>query len=379
MAKKNPSGESVMSKKNEHIWTTLLETGVVEGTGPEAGKVESPWYVKVLLAFSGWLAALFLLGFIGVGFEFIFDNIIAAFILGGVMILGAYFVLRVPKNEFFEHLALAASLAGQALVIYGIFYSFDKHEQIFWLFVAFLQVKIVWLLVALLQVPLAIFMRSFVHRVFSTFVAVFSFAMVLNLMGLPYLISAVVMFLAALCWLNEFRYPRHMEKIRAIGYGLVLALVMLEGTAMFGYETIGWLFDNYDLVILTAPWVGQVLVGAVILYVVWHLLQKYNQDISKPSTTLVYFGVLLLIAVSIEVQGLTVGMFIMLLGFAGSNRVLLGLGIVSLLFYISSYYYLLHATLLYKSKTLLIVGLALLVVRWLMLCIFSGKKEVQHV
>ncbi len=368
-----------MSKKNEHIWTTLLETGVVEGTGPEAGKVESPWYVKVLLAFSGWLAALFLLGFIGVGFEFIFDNIIAAFILGGVMILGAYFVLRVPKNEFFEHLALAASLAGQALVIYGIFYSFDKHEQIFWLFVAFLQVKIVWLLVALLQVPLAIFMRSFVHRVFSTFVAVFSFAMVLNLMGLPYLISAVVMFLAALCWLNEFRYPRHMEKIRAIGYGLVLALVMLEGTAMFGYETIGWLFDNYDLVILTAPWVGQVLVGAVILYVVWHLLQKYNQDISKPSTTLVYFGVLLLIAVSIEVQGLTVGMFIMLLGFAGSNRVLLGLGIVSLLFYISSYYYLLHATLLYKSKTLLIVGLALLVVRWLMLCIFSGKKEVQHV
>ena len=51
---------------------------------------------------------------------------------------------------------------------------------------------------------------------------------------------------------------------------------------------------------------------------------------------------------------------------------LLGLGIASLLFYISSYYYLLDATLFAKAQTLLIVGLVLLAVRWLMVRIMPG-------
>ena len=118
--------------------------------------------------------------------------------------------------------------------------------------------------------------------------------------------------------------------------------------------------------------------GVVTLYVVWHLLQRYGQSISERLSITALLGTLLLCAVSMEVQGITVGMVIILLGFAGANRVLLGLGIVSLLFYISSYYYLLDATLLDKSQTLLIVGLVLLIVRWLMLRILPVKKEAQH-
>ena len=115
----------------------------------------------------------------------------------------------------------------------------------------------------------------------------------------------------------------------------------------------------------------------VTLYVVWHLLQRYGQAISERLSITALLGTLLLCAVSMEVQGITVGMFIILLGFAGANRVLLGLGIVSLLFYVSSYYYLLDATLLAKSQTLLIVGLVLLILRWLMLRILPVKKEAQ--
>ncbi len=76
---------------------------------------------------------------------------------------------------------------------------------------------------------------------------------------------------------------------------------------------------------------------------------------------------------------MTAGMVVMLLGFAGGNRVLLGLGIVSLLFYISSYYYLLDATLLAKAQILLIVGLVLLAVRWLLLHPIPGGKEATDV
>ena len=79
-----------------------------------------------------------------------------------------------------------------------------------------------------------------------------------------------------------------------------------------------------------------------------------------------------------EVQGITVGIVILVLGFSGANRVLLGLGSVSLLFYISSYYYLLDTTLLDKSLSLFIVGLVLLIIRWLMSHILPIKKGTRH-
>jgi len=355
-----------MSRQTKQMWATLLQAGLTEGAAPETGKLESPWYVKVLLAFSGWLAALFLLGFIGMGFEFVFKNSTAAFIIGGIMIGGAFAILRIPKNEFVEHLALAVSLAGQALVVFAIFDISNRNE------------KIAWLLVALLQVTLTIVMPNFVHRVFSSFVAAFAFNMALTFWGWPYVVSGVVMLLAASCWLNEFRYPHQMRKIRAIGYGLVLALIQLKGTALFGYRTMGWRFAQNQPELWAKPWIGEVLTGAVTLYVVWHLLQRYGQSISEGISITALLGTFLLCAVSMEVQGITVGMVIMLLGFAGANRVLLGLGIVSLLFYISSYYYLLDTTLLAKSQTLLIVGLVLLSLRWLMLNIIPVKKEAKH-
>lgn len=356
-----------MTRQVEQVWTTLLKIGLVQGNKPETGNLEAPWYVKVLLAFSGWLAALFLLGFMGLGFEIVFNNKTLAFVIGGMMIGTAFAILRIPKNEFIEHLGLATSLAGQALVVFSIFDFSNQNEEIS------------WLLVALLQVPLALIMPSFVHRVFSSFLAVFAFSMTLNIMGVPYIISSVVLFLTSFCWLNEFRYPQHMKKIRAIGYGLVLALIVLQGTVLYGYRTMGALFGRDQPTTLSWPWVGEILIGVVTLYVVWHLLQRYNQIIFGRLSILAFLGALLLIAVSIEVQGITVGVVIMLLGFSGANRILLGLGIVSLLFYISSYYYLLHATLLDKSATLFIVGLSLLAIRLLMLRLLPVNKGEQHV
>lgn len=353
-----------MTRQEEQLWPTLLKAGLVRGTPPEdPGNPESPWYVKVLLAFSGWLAALFLLGFIGVGFEFVFRNSTAAVITGGVMIGGAFAMLRIPKNEFVEHLALAGSLAGQALVVYAIF-KISRHNG-----------KIAWLLVALLQAPLAVIMPSFVHRVFSSFVAAIAFSMALTIMGWSFVASGVVMLLAALCWLNEFRYPQHMRKTRAIGYGQVLALIELKGTALFGYGAMGWRFSPNQSALWAKPWIGEVFISVVTLYIVWHLLQRYNQPFSGRLSITALLAALLVCVVSMEVQGITVGMVIMLLGFSAANRVLLGLGIASLLFYLSSYYYLLDATLLKKSQTLLIVGLALLIVRWLMLRILPMKGE----
>jgi uncharacterized membrane protein len=125
----------------------------------------------------------------------------------------------------------------------------------------------------------------------------------------------------------------------------------------------------------TQPWMGELLIGIITLYIIWQLLQRYGHSKLEPFSIVVFFGALLLCAFSMNANGITVGIAILLLGFAGSNRVLLGLGIVSLLFYISSYYYLLDATLLDKSQTLFIIGFVMLSLRWLLLRKMPGRGK----
>lgn len=355
-----------MSQRNEELWVILREASLVEGSAPEVSNIESPWYVKTLLAFSGWLAALFLLGFIGVGFAFIIESSAASVVAGSVMIAGAYAMLRMPKNEFFEHIALAASLAGQALIIFSIFKITDRNDEV------------AWLLVALLQSSLAVVIPSFVHRVFSSAVAAYAFSAALSSLGAPYIVSGIIMFLVAWLWLNEFRYVQHMRKMRAIGYGLVLALIPLKATMLFGPGIFALRPGESPSEQWVQPWMGEMLAAAVTLYVAWQLLQRYRQALNSRVAITVLVSTLILCVVSLEAWGITVGIMIMLLGYAGSNRVLLGLGIISLLFYISSYYYLLDATLLAKSQALLVVGLVLFAIRWLMLRVIPSAVEAKH-
>lgn len=353
-----------MNQKTGQIWAALEAAGMVKGPAPLMGRAASPWYVKVLLAFSGWLAAFFLLGFLGMGFAILFRNASAAFVVGGIMIGGAYAVLRLPKNEFVEHLGLAVSLAGQALIVFAVFDMSNRDE------------KMAMLLVAMLQALLAVVMPSYVHRVFSAFAGAVALNFAFALWGWPYVAGGIIMLMSAWCWLNEFGYPRQMEKVRAVGYGLVLALILIKGTTLFGHQTMGWRIARIHAEF--RPWMGEAIAGAVTLYVVWKLLQRYNRGVSEGISIIALLGAFLLCVLSIKVPGIMVGMVIMVLGFAGGNRVLMGLGILSLLFFISSYYYLLEATLLAKSQSLLIVGLLLLSMRWLTPKIIPGQKEAVH-
>lgn len=352
-----------MSRPGEPLWETLLQAGLVQGAAPATDTIESPWYVKAILAFSGWLAAIFLLGFVGVGFQFIMESGLASLITGGVMIGAAYAVLRIPKNEFFEHLALAMSIAGQALAVWAFYEILDTHGAL------------LWALVALLEVLLAVIMPNDVHRVLSSYAAAIAFSMTLASLQAPYMAQGVVMLFAAWIWLNEFRYPHCMRRVRAVGYGLVMALIQLTGTLLFGHETLRWLAETSDIGEWVPPWVGEILAGAVMIYVVWRLLRRRGKALSKPLSIGILIGALLFWGVSLESHGLSAGLMIILLGFGGSNRVLLGLGIAALLFYISSYYYLLETTLLFKSETLLMVGVVLLTLRWLMLRVATRQKE----
>lgn len=355
-----------MSHTREQLWASLHTAGLVPAPTPPHVELTSPWYVKALLGFSGWLAALFLLGFIGVGFAELIRNEVAAIVLGVIMIGIAYAMLRVAKNEFVEHLALAVSLAGQALVAIGIFQIFERREGL------------TWAILMLCELPLMLFIPNFVHRVMTTMLTTLCFAMALAAFGVSFVFTGIVLFAAAWLWLDEFQHPRSLRMFEAIGYGLVVALLPLKGSAMFGYRSLGWHADKPASGIWVQPWMAELLTAAVLVYVVWRLLQRYQQNANKTLTVAALAGALVIALASFQAQGITVGIVILLLGFASSNRILLGLGIVALLFFVSSYYYFLNTTLLMKALNLCVVGVVLLAVRWGLLHLAPAAKEPAH-
>lgn len=340
--------------RQETLWTKLVEAGIVEGPAPIEDGGESPWYMRVLTGFSGWLAALFLLGFVGSAFVWAIDNATLSLAVGAVMILAAYTILRHAQNEFVEHLALALSLAGQALLFWGIF----RLNSPGWS-------ASTWLWIALLEMALTWWMPSFVHRVFSAFVAATALSVAFALMHVPYVMDSVLLLVMAWIWLNLFRYPQHLGRWRAVGYGLVLALIPLKGSVLFQASGTGWRAQPFQVESWLQPWMAELLTVAVVLYVVWRLLQRYQHDTGDRFSLLVLAASLLFALLSLEAPGLATALVILLLGFAVGNRVLLGLGIAALLFFVSAYYYLLDITLLAKAGHLLVIGVTSLVLRWL--------------
>lgn len=355
-----------MNQKTQALWLQLREAGLVTGDLPAMQDASSPWYIKVLLGFSGWLAALFLMGFLAVGMEFILREAAASLVVGLLMIGGAYGLLRIPKNEFVEHLALAVSLAGQGWVVFSFFELFRG------------DIASIWLLIGLIQLVLAGLMPNFIHRVFSSFGAALAFSIALIYLNVPYVFSSVILLVASWLWLHEFRYPQHLQKIHAIGYGLVITLILVKGTSVFGHELLMWRYRYSDTLPWITPWMGEALTGIATLWVIWQLLQRYFSDMTQRAPLLILAGMFVLCVVSLEARGVSVGLVILLLGFANSNRVLMGLGVVSLLFYISSYYYLLDTSLLHKSFSLLIIGAVLLAWRWSMLRYLPVAQEKNH-
>ena len=355
-----------MNLSKQDFWTQLIQAQIVEGEMPVSNAMEPPWYIKVLLGFSGWVAALFLLGFTALAAEVLWKNAAAALTLGCLMVGGAFVLLRIPKNKFFEHMAFAISLAGQAWIIFSFFKVFKEN----W--------TSVFILVGLLQVFLVVAMPNFVHRVFSTFGACVTFSLALIHLNIPYLFTSVMMLAIVWLSLHEFHYMQHMRTMHATMYGLILAAVPLHGSSRFGTQLLEWRpYDHPEPWV--QAWMGELLTGLVTLYLVARLLHRFYPNLFTRTPLLILAGSLLICIASLEAGGLTIGLVILLLGYASSNRLLIGIGVAALLFYISSYYYLLNTTLLNKSISLLVIGLLLLALRGLMLKWMPLPAEIKDV
>ena len=339
--------------RREDLWAKLRVAGLVAGELPAAGEARAPWFVRLMLGIAGWIGAVFLLGFVGVGFVFVMESSIASFVVGaGACALSVVIFRAARKNDFVAQFGLAVSLAGQALMVFGAAQWFER------------STTGIALYVALQQALLFVLVPNFVHRLWAALSCALAATYAMLDAGLYAFTPAATT--AAFAWaaLSEFKLARHGEMLRAGVYGLALTAVV--AAVMHGH-LLGVLYLGFGRRVVdlgqAGVWLGRIASLAVLLWAVVMLLRREGLPLSSGQGRIGLAGALILGLASFKAPGVGPAAAILIVGYANADRVLAGLGIFALLGYLSHYYYSLQVTLLEKSGLLVAAGIALLAAR----------------
>lgn len=336
----------------EDLWARLRDAGLVEGEPPAAGEARAPWFVRLMLGIAGWIGALFLLGFVGVGFVFVMKSSIASFVVGaGACALSVVIFRAAPKNDFVAQFGLAVSLAGQALMIFGAAQWFER------------SVTGTALYVALQQALLFVLVPNFVHRLWAAWTCGLAASYAMLDAGLYAFTPAATTAVFVWAALSEFRLARHGEMLRAGVHGLAITAVI--AAVLHGPLMTELVLHGSRAVKLgeAGVWAGRIASLAVLLWAVLMLLRREGLPVASAQGRVGLAAALILGAASIKAPGVGPAVAILVVGYANADRVLAGLGVFALLGYLSHYYYSLQATLLEKSGLLAATGIALLIAR----------------
>jgi len=327
-------------------------------------KLESPWFVKILLGFSGWLAALFLLLFMGLFFSFVFEQSLLTSILGFIFLTVAYFLLRENSNkEFLDNLAFVFSLAGQGLIFFAITDVLQDFE------------RLSMLLIICIQIVLFFLIPHFIHRIFAVTSAAVTFLILTSSYHLEFFASSFLLAIFMFLNLHEFNYIQYRKRIHAAIYGLIFAIIPFYISMRYGFSREFYLNDlsNPELLATIGYWGGEIVLVLTLLYCVIHLLKRLNIDFKSTISLIVIIATLIFCFLGSHAAGVILSMIILICGFANSNRILRGIAICSLLFFTSQYYYSLNITLLEKSRHLFVLGLSMLLIPYLSSYLLNGK------
>ncbi|SDN68512.1 DUF4401 domain-containing protein [Vreelandella arcis] len=336
-----------MTHKATSLRARLHQAGIAVNESGMQASPQIPWFVRVLQAFSGWLAAMFLLGFIAMVAASVVESTLGSLSLGAMMLLAAFGLFCVTRSDVGEHLALAVSLAGQLLVAWGLANVWETSAYLWWVLLG-------------LQCVLALVMPSHTHRGFSAFAASVALYMALAMSAMNPVASGMVLLALTALWLNEFRWPTRIPHVQAWGYGLLAGLLVIQGVAHTGGSLLYFDARTAGIWAALTPWLGVALVALALGAL---LLTRLDASLSARARGAAYVCAVVLLIVTYHVPSVGQGVVVMLLGVAVGHRLLVGVGVLSLLLGIGSYYYSLETTLLMKSVTLLLIGGLLLLLR----------------
>lgn len=346
------------------LWQKLVQNGLASGEEPGGVEGGAPWYVRTMLGIAGWVGAIFLLGAVFGGFALIADSAFAAGILGaGACCLAIMIYRATQQNDFAEQFAFAISLAGQALMVYSILNGLDlfRNTDVF-----ISKVRLVAMVLVALQCILFLLVPNYLHRVWSALIGVGAVVFLFNQYGLYPFTLALTLAMTIWLWLKEFHWAKSGEMLRALGYSMVIVCISHLLTQNHFWEDGRFWQNVFGIQPLggeIGEWLASACLGFVLIALVFALLKRGSIALGSRIGIASMVLATLVFLIGIQAPGITVGLVIVLLGFSQGNNILTGMGLVTLVVFVSQFYYLLHLTLLHKSIVLFVSGLVLLGVR----------------
>ena len=321
-----------------------------------------PWYIRTMVGFGAWLASLLLIGFVG-SIGFAADT--GFVIVGGLFIVGAILARLKSGNDFVVQSALASSLAGQALLAYGVVEISGGKD-----FESVLSIVII------LNGILFFVFPDRTHRLLSILIATSSLGFLLYAWEFNAIVPVLgPVFAAAMV----FSYKRQGaiiaggkgDLIRPLVTGLMLtACGFLLLSTVYILPELGLKFAFYP-----RPWISTVLLGALFLYTGTQVWSQIGAVAGSPGMG-IFYGLLVVITVSAwAIPGLLLALIVIMLGATSGNRVFIGAGITFLVVFIATYFYGIQVSMLTKSISLVATGTAVLAARWILLRVTTGPIE----
>lgn len=327
------------------LWARLARDDIVHGAPPADGDAGAPWYVTAMVGAAAWIAALFLLGFIGAFMYALVRTLDAPLPVGAAICIAAVALLRRRADGLFlRQLAVAFSLAGQALVVFGLT---DHH----------LREPVAWFGVALFEAALVAAAPETVHRALAALACIVAVRIALITGGAPWFVAPLLLAAVLAVYVAAARAPLHEALWSPLWAALGLAVLALLPLTLV--DGVFWYGSRATPSAMPAR-AGGVLTGIAWLALVAVLVRGSGVPLRTRAGALVAIAALGVAASAAWLPMVVVALALLLVAFAAGRRVLAGVAVLALLGTLAHAYYSLQWSLLAKSGALAATGATLL-------------------
>ena len=375
----NEMNNNINHNEQNHDFLLLQQQGLIDAQNVNhellssaQSEARSPWFISLFFGMSGILASLFFIGFLTLLLDNtgLLDSTLAVFIIGGILsVIGGFlfYNARIRHSPFWNSLAFAITLAGQGYIAYALLAS-EITEPL----------NIMLLL--LVQLLMTVVIPNFVYRLLSATLALVCLFYLLNYYHFSEVSLGLLALITSVTHLQRYTLavfiPRKwrmnaLEIMSAMGYASAYVLLSISvyfiaaeyGNSFANFNSL----NNYGEAFSYNYYLAQGLLTLASLYAAYLILKRYQVKLRSTAGLLISAAIVLLGIMSIYVSGLLATSLIIIIATANSQRVLLGLGVIASVGYIFWYYYQLDTSLLVKSVSLFVIGIALLLLRWLLI------------
>lgn len=351
-------------QQRQQLLAGLQQDGLLDADRQAQLQGEQPtaWWLQLLLALAAWVAALFILSSLMAPLLLIGNGPGVRVLFGVLLLIACGWLFRQP-GAFVQQLALAFSLAGQALLVFPLVELSDQQR---------FDLRTLASVAAVLAAMLWWLPASSLHRLLCSLLVLGNLAVLIEAGNGLAVYALLLAGLTAFGWLSRADWCV-WPQARFIKPTLhALGLVAL-GLMLFGHQALQerlWQFYSGGTVTHWLPVFYRLGSVVLLLAVVWRL----------SSTQSLQQRLLLLLVLAMvgwfthAAPGFWISAALGLAAWQGGSRLWSWLALLAALAYLGEFYYSLHMTLLHKSLLLMGVGVLLLAVRGWMACGMRGWR-----